>query len=194
MDGRGRWLDYVLVERLWRSLKYEEVHPKAYANGLEARTHRPDVQRARMSYGARGEFICADLVQLDGDQLGTFDRVLSFGVLHHHLWMAGTTGGPRSWGGFFALVAVLPASTHAMSRSNLMSPNGSLTMIAVFMSGMCLGSKRFCSRWAKSRSFIEFPLPGGFAASMSGPALGESGLPAAPTKHEVHSDRDHSRH
>lgn len=37
MDGRGRWLDNVFVERLWRSLKYEEVHLKAYANGLEAR-------------------------------------------------------------------------------------------------------------------------------------------------------------
>jgi putative transposase len=37
MDGRGRWLDNVLVERLWRSLKYEEVYLKAYANGLEAR-------------------------------------------------------------------------------------------------------------------------------------------------------------
>jgi putative transposase len=37
MDGRGRWLDNVFVERLWRSLKYEEVYLKAYANGLEAR-------------------------------------------------------------------------------------------------------------------------------------------------------------
>jgi putative transposase len=37
MDGRGRWLDNVFVERLWRSSKYEEVHLKAYANGLEAR-------------------------------------------------------------------------------------------------------------------------------------------------------------
>ena len=37
MDGRGRWLDNVFVERVWRSLKYEEAHLKAYANGLEAR-------------------------------------------------------------------------------------------------------------------------------------------------------------
>ena len=37
MDGRGRWLDNVFVERLWRSLKHEAVHLKAYANGLEAR-------------------------------------------------------------------------------------------------------------------------------------------------------------
>ena len=38
MDGRGRWLDNVFVELLWRSLKYEEVDLKAYANGLEARS------------------------------------------------------------------------------------------------------------------------------------------------------------
>jgi putative transposase len=38
MDGRGRWLDNVFVERLWRSLKYEEVYLKTYANGLEARS------------------------------------------------------------------------------------------------------------------------------------------------------------
>jgi len=37
MDGRGRWLDNVFVERLWRSLKYEEVHLKAYVDGSEAR-------------------------------------------------------------------------------------------------------------------------------------------------------------
>ena len=30
MDGKGRWMDNVFVERLWRSLKYEEVYLKAY--------------------------------------------------------------------------------------------------------------------------------------------------------------------
>jgi transposase InsO family protein len=37
MDGRGRWLDNVFTERLWRSLKYEEVYLKSYADGREAR-------------------------------------------------------------------------------------------------------------------------------------------------------------
>ncbi len=37
MDGKGRWLDNVFVERLWRSLKYEEVYLHAYETGLEAR-------------------------------------------------------------------------------------------------------------------------------------------------------------
>ncbi len=32
MDGKGRWLDNVFVERLWRSVKYEEVYLKAYDN------------------------------------------------------------------------------------------------------------------------------------------------------------------
>ena len=37
MDGRGRCMDNVFVERLWRSIKYEEVCLKAYQNGTEAR-------------------------------------------------------------------------------------------------------------------------------------------------------------
>jgi putative transposase len=36
MDGRGRALDNVFVERLWRTVKYEEVYPKSYADGWEA--------------------------------------------------------------------------------------------------------------------------------------------------------------
>ena len=38
MDGKGRYLDNIFVERLWRSIKYEEVYLKAYQNGSEART------------------------------------------------------------------------------------------------------------------------------------------------------------
>ncbi len=34
-DGRGRWMDNVFIERLWRSLKYEDVHLKGYADGRE---------------------------------------------------------------------------------------------------------------------------------------------------------------
>ena len=37
MDGKGRWVDNVFVERLWRSLKYEEVYLKAYEIVAEAR-------------------------------------------------------------------------------------------------------------------------------------------------------------
>lgn len=37
MDGRGRCLDNIFVERLWLSLKYEEVYLKDYALVVEAR-------------------------------------------------------------------------------------------------------------------------------------------------------------
>ena len=37
MDGRGAWRDNVFIERLWRSVKYEEVYLKAYASVAEAR-------------------------------------------------------------------------------------------------------------------------------------------------------------
>jgi putative transposase len=37
MDGRGAWRDNVFVERLWRSVKYEEVYLKAYDSVAEAR-------------------------------------------------------------------------------------------------------------------------------------------------------------
>jgi putative transposase len=38
MDGKGAWRDNVFVERLWRSVKYEEVYLKAYDSVGEART------------------------------------------------------------------------------------------------------------------------------------------------------------
>lgn len=37
MDGRGRWMDNRFVERLWRSLKYEDIYLRGYENGLELR-------------------------------------------------------------------------------------------------------------------------------------------------------------
>jgi putative transposase len=37
MDGKGRWVDNVFIERLWRSVKYEEVYLKAYQTMKEAR-------------------------------------------------------------------------------------------------------------------------------------------------------------
>ena len=37
MDGKGAWRDNVFVERLWRSVKYEEVYLRAYDSVAEAR-------------------------------------------------------------------------------------------------------------------------------------------------------------
>ena len=36
MDGKGRALDNIFVERLWRSMKYEEVYPQQYQSLREA--------------------------------------------------------------------------------------------------------------------------------------------------------------
>jgi transposase InsO family protein len=40
MDGRGRFMNNIFIERLGRSIKYEEMHLKAYADGGVARWHR----------------------------------------------------------------------------------------------------------------------------------------------------------
>lgn len=37
MDGRGRWIDNRMIERLWRSLKYECVYLRAFETGSEAK-------------------------------------------------------------------------------------------------------------------------------------------------------------
>ncbi len=37
MDGKGRWLDNVFIERLWRTLKYEEIYLRAYDSVADAR-------------------------------------------------------------------------------------------------------------------------------------------------------------
>ncbi len=37
MDGKGRWMDNVFIERLWRSLKYECVYLQEFEDGIQAR-------------------------------------------------------------------------------------------------------------------------------------------------------------
>jgi putative transposase len=39
MDGKGSWWDNVFIERLWRSVKYEEVYLKAYESVAHARKY-----------------------------------------------------------------------------------------------------------------------------------------------------------
>ena len=52
MDGRGRALDNVFVERLWRRVKYEEVYLQDYADGWEA----------ERSLGLYFEFYCGERI------------------------------------------------------------------------------------------------------------------------------------
>jgi putative transposase len=59
MDGRGAWRDNVFVERLWRSVKYEEVYLRAYDSVAEARASLGryldfyNAKRPHSSLGAR---------------------------------------------------------------------------------------------------------------------------------------------
>jgi putative transposase len=59
MDGKGRALDNIMVERLWRSVKYEEVYPKEYesvrelAQGLRQYFEFYNHQRPHQSLAAR---------------------------------------------------------------------------------------------------------------------------------------------
>ena len=39
MDGKGCWRDNVLIERFWRTIKYQEVYLKAYESASDARTN-----------------------------------------------------------------------------------------------------------------------------------------------------------
>ena len=58
-DGKGRYQDNIFVERLWRTVKYEEVYLKAYAGAAEARKelgahfHFYNNQRPHQSLGYR---------------------------------------------------------------------------------------------------------------------------------------------
>ena len=45
MDGKGRWVDNVFVERLWRSIKYEELYLRAYESVPEARSRIAEYMR-----------------------------------------------------------------------------------------------------------------------------------------------------
>ena len=45
MDGKGRYQGNIFLERLWRTVKYEEVYLKAYSNVTEARRELEDYFR-----------------------------------------------------------------------------------------------------------------------------------------------------
>lgn len=40
MEGRGRATDNVFIERLWRTVKYEEIYLKEYSSGVETNGRR----------------------------------------------------------------------------------------------------------------------------------------------------------
>ena len=78
MDGKGRYADNIFMERLWRTVKYEEVYLKAYSNGreakagLEAYLHFYNTQRPHQALGYRtpAEVFSGDSVQSDEQSKG----------------------------------------------------------------------------------------------------------------------------
>ena len=55
MDGKGRWIDNVFIERLWRSVKYENIYLRAYETGTQLRrrlTEYFDFYNARRTHQA----------------------------------------------------------------------------------------------------------------------------------------------
>ena len=73
MDGKGRYADNILLERLWRTVKYEEVYLKAYYGGREAKAgldayfHFYNNQRPHQALGYRtpAEVFNGDLAPSD---------------------------------------------------------------------------------------------------------------------------------
>jgi len=71
MDGKGRCLDNVFVERLWRSLKYEEVYLKRYEDVLEANRQIGDYLRfynERRPHSAHGRQTPSEVYHLNQTQ------------------------------------------------------------------------------------------------------------------------------
>ena len=72
MDGRGQWRDNVFVERLWKSVKYEEVYLKAYESVSAAREH---IGRYFAFYNARRPHRAHDGQTPDDAYFGTLAQL-----------------------------------------------------------------------------------------------------------------------
>jgi putative transposase len=63
MDGKGRWIDNVFIERLWRSVKYEDIYLRAYENGRQLQaglTRYFDFYNRRRAFGGECRLIDCD--------------------------------------------------------------------------------------------------------------------------------------
>ena len=71
-DGKGPYTDNIFVQRVWRTVKYEEVYLKAYSNGREAKGGLDDYFRLytqrphqALDYRTRAEVFNQDLLPSD---------------------------------------------------------------------------------------------------------------------------------
>jgi putative transposase len=90
MDGKGSYNDNLFVERLWRTVKYEEVYLKAYQNGKDARfsldryfrfynTQRP---HQSLDYRTPAEVYTSELTLTNGGMLQSPVNTAGFHLIH----------------------------------------------------------------------------------------------------------------
>jgi putative transposase len=108
MHSRGRWMDSVFIERLWRLLKHEDVYLKGYADGREAHggsaewfgfyKHRPhQALGSRTPMAARREGISAGLPKIAADmtlRLDNANALLTCPQQQQHQHRRATAGRP----------------------------------------------------------------------------------------------------
>ena len=128
MDSKGRWMDNVFIERLWRSLKYECVYLHVFETGSEARsgighwmnfynTQRPhstlDGRTPREAYNSLPMQAPDTGCGVNGNSGSTLDSPTGCPRL-------GTTSGPvHRWKGNRTMVAVRTSSSSSLSTSRL---------------------------------------------------------------------------
>ena len=92
MDGKGSYNDNLFIERLWRTVKYEEVYLKAYQDGREARTGLGNyfrfynTQRPHQTHGYRTPAEVYSAIQVEPTNGGMIESLIP-----DHLRIAGPT-------------------------------------------------------------------------------------------------------
>jgi hypothetical protein len=109
MDGKGRWMDNVFIERLWRTVKYECVYLHEFATGRDARATLGDwfedynSDRPHSSFGGMvpnevyAAILLPDSVELRGDVKGNIaDNRRFLGTVSDELCVAHSRPSPET--------------------------------------------------------------------------------------------------
>ncbi len=77
MDAKGRSIDNIVIERFWRTIKYENIYPSSYSNMKEARTgikeyidtYNAERLHSSLDYSTPDEIYYADGRYYDGKDM-----------------------------------------------------------------------------------------------------------------------------